>query len=132
MPNRTCRIDGNGGTLTVRLTVTNLLNAGARFILVDTSEKKRAEWTMEPGDDGVDEHPLTEFPPSSLNGFYIKWLIRSCSGHPHVESGNVRVEILQGGGIVAMAPLAAWTPKVPQCSTGTAHRITDFVDLISQ
>jgi hypothetical protein len=132
MADRTCTVRGNGGPLVVRLTADNLLNSGARFILVDSTDTIRSNWTMQTGDDGRDEHRITEFAPSALAGFYIKWLIRTCSRHPSAESGTIRVEVFQDGVAAPMSPLASWTQKVPQCSTGTAFRITDFCDLVIQ
>jgi hypothetical protein len=114
----------------VRLTADNLLNSGARFILVDSADQIHSNWTMQTGDDGVDEHQLAGFAPGSLTGFYIKWLIRTCSRHPGAETGTIRVEVLQDGGVAPMAAPAVWTQAVPQCSSGTAFRITDFCDLI--
>jgi hypothetical protein len=133
MPDRTCSIRGGGGTPVVRLTADNLLSAGARFILVDQGNTVRAEWTMQPGDDGVDEHPLTGFPAGSLQGFWVKWVIRACMRHPSAETGTVTVRVLQDGAEMPMSPAAQWSPaQVPQCATGTAFRIEDFFDFVVQ
>jgi hypothetical protein len=125
MAERTCTIARGGGPLTVRLTATNLLNAGARTGLFGASNQKVEEWTMTTGDDGVEEHATTA-DPGALDGGWLQWVVRTCSRHPGADQGTITVEVLQGGQPAPMAPPASYDRTVPQCSTGQALRITDF------
>jgi hypothetical protein len=131
MDDKRCEIERHGGELTVRLTADNLLSAGARMFLVNPQNQVVSEWTMAVGDDGVDDHPIKGFAPADLKGFWIEWVVRACARHPNVETGTVEVVILQDGALQPILPEARWEPdSVPQCSSGTAFRIEDFVDLI--
>ena len=116
-----CKIDPNGGPITVRLNAHNLIRAVGTFALFDAAGRDRGNnWTMEPGDPGSCDYKLEEVLPKTLYKNQMKWIIICCSTHPDVDEATISIQIFQDGKEMTLSHSAQWDLKqIPYGETCT-------------
>ena len=113
---RSCVINAEGGTLSVRLFANNALRAGADFRIVKTvGSAPRETWKMAAGDTGTGIHEVTSN-SQTLDGNILAWEILVCAQIPTVDVGAVEIQVHQDGVSCPMTKPAQWSlEEVPAC-----------------
>lgn len=128
---RVCFVDPDGPLLTIRVTADGEVRSRARFLLFPpghrAGEAALVRWEIDTGEDGRGEHTLA-VPPDVLDEYGVSYVIRACGRAGDVESGTVRVDVLQDGEPCALVPEATFPcADLPACEADLegASRIED-------
>lgn len=116
--------------MSVRLTATNLLAAGARFEVKNAQKQIVETWDMQTGEDGSDEHTLSTG-PSGLRNCFLQWRVNTCSMHAGSDQGTISVTVGQDAVHRPIVPPAVYDLSgIPTCKSGNATQIDDSFDWV--
>ncbi len=117
---RTCKIDPNGGSVTIKLSVTNALISGGDFRIYGFSDGIVTEqFKLQTGNTGNAEQVSVQTAANLVNQV-LSWEVSTCA--PVVtDSGVVAIEVYQNGNLCPSLPPASYPlTGVPDCASGTA------------